>query len=740
MDASVIKGFLVSIGFKIDKSGLASMQDAVAKAGKVAGNVSGLFDNLGKSFRAAATAAKQVGQAAAGVRPSITALSETGKRLAAALKSIGESARFAAAALRSLVRIVTSVVAVFAAAAVGVGLFALKASEAFDKLYHASRRTGASVVNIKAFQYAVSQLGGSAEDAEASFEGFAERLRSSPGYFAMLEKMGVKTRDEFGRVRDSMEMYLDLGDRLKSMDYHEAKSYASALGMDEATLMAMREGVRGLTEDYKAKAKATGTDFEKAAKDGKDIQQRWREAKAAAELSTGSFAASAMSGVMGAINLLERLKKALDFSGLIAGAERMAKAIAAVGAAITTHIIDKFAAAKRAAQEFWAGLSGKPSPAQKDAKPAAAQPKRPAQKAEKDVGVIPPPAAGQPKQSAQKAEKDVGVIPPPAAGQPKQSAQKAEKDVGVIPPPAAGQPQPVPPLPVIKPEDSPWLWGKNARNFAKSAVEKAKNIAKKVTKTVTGKAENSDEAKRQKWVSEQYPHAVKAAKELGTSPIALIAQKANETGWGQHTTKGADYNMGNIKAGASWSGGAGDEPSSNLDSIKKNQNWRGAWSEPVYDKAEKKWARYRKYESQSAFWDDYVRLIKTNKRYEGAVGQQDPRHFIRGLAKGGYAQSKTYEDDIAALFAGARKRMDVAEKTRIAPPPPAAPAAQSPSAAQQGAAKVSAAGVPPITVSQTTNISVSGATDANATATAIALQQDRVNDGVARNLRGVMIG
>ena len=84
--------------------------------------------------------------------------------------------------------------------------------------------------------------------------------------------------------------------------------------------------------------------------------------------------------------------------------------------------------------------------------------------------------------------------------------------------------------------------------------------------------------------------------------------------------------------------------------------------------------------------------------------------------------------------------MDVAEKTRIAPPQPAAPAAQSPSAAQQGADKVSAAGVPPITVSQTTNISVSGASDANATATAIALQQDRVNDGVARNLRGVMIG
>lgn len=704
MDASVIKGFFVGIGFKIDKSGLASMQDAVAKAGKVAGNVSGLFDNLGKSFRAAATAAKQVGQAAAGVRPSITALSETGKRLAAALKSIGESARFAAAALLSLVRIVASVVAVFAAAAVGVGLFALKASEVFDKLYYASRRTGASVVNIKAFQYAVSQLGGTAEDAEASFEGFSERLRSSPGYFSMLEKMGVKTRDEFGRVRDSMEMYLDLGDRLKSMDYHEAKSYASALGMDEATLMAMREGVRGLTEDYKAKAKATGTDFEKAAKDGKDIQHRWREAKAAAELSTGSFAASAMAGVMGAINLLERLKKALDFSDLIAGAEKMSKAIAKIGAAITTHIVEKFAAATQAAKEFWAGLTGKPAPD----KPAAKQQSAPSKPAA--------PAADKPA--------------PTAPAKPAAKQQKVEKDVGVIPPPVAGQPPPVAPLPVLKPEDSPWLeTGKDIRRRAGEIKRKVVGAVGRVRDAVGG----GEQGKKSAWVREQYPFAAKAAADIGVSPWAILAQKGIETGWGQHKTKGADYNLGNIKAGASWSGSAADEPAGNITSIKRNQNWRGSWSEPVYDKAEKKWARYRKYEDQQGYWDDYAGLIK--RKYGSAIGQQDTRGFAREMKRGGYATDPEYVKKVTSAEETAKRLYGA----RIAPPPPSAQSAPPASAAQQGVGKVSAAGVPPITVSQTTNISVSGATDANATATAIALQQDRVNASVARNLSGAMI-
>ena len=160
---------------------------------------------------------------------------------------------------------------------------------------------------------------------------------------------------------------------------------------------------------------------------------------------------------------------------------------------------------------------------------------------------------------------------------------------------------------------------------------------------------------------------------------------------------------------------------------------RGSWSEPVYDKAEKKWARYRKYEDQQGYWDDYAGLIK--RRYKGAIGRQDTRDFASEMKRGGYATDPDYVKKIESAEATARRLYGA----RIAPPPPAAPSAQAPVAGPQGMGNVSAAGVPQINVSQTTNISVSGASDANATATAIAMQQDRVNSGVARNLRGVMI-
>ena len=118
------------------------------------------------------------------------------------------------------------------------------------------------------------------------------------------------------------------------------------------------------------------------------------------------------------------------------------------------------------------------------------------------------------------------------------------------------------------------------------------------------------------------------------------------------------------------------------------------------------------------------------------MGRQDTRDFASEMKRGGYATDPDYVKKIESAEVTARRLYGA----RIAPPPPAVPAAQPSAAAQLGEGKVSATGVQPITVSQTTNISVSGSTDANATATAIALQQDRVNDGVARNLRGVMIG
>lgn len=173
-------------------------------------------------------------------------------------------------------RVVAKLGAAAIAAAVSVAAATAKMTSSLDDLYYASRRTGASANNIKAFGYAVSQMGGDAGSAAASLEAFARNLRSSPGYFGMLEKLGVQAKDAGGNLRDTVDVLGDVGKRLAAMPYYQANAYAQALGIDERTLMAMREGVGEFSDEYQRILAATGTDLDKSAKNAHDAMRAWR--------------------------------------------------------------------------------------------------------------------------------------------------------------------------------------------------------------------------------------------------------------------------------------------------------------------------------------------------------------------------------------------------------------------------------------------------------------------------------
>lgn len=111
-----------------------------------------------------------------------------------------------------------------------------------DKLYYSSQRIGASVTNINAYGNAISQLGGSAEGAIGSLESLAEKMRNSPGYESQIKSLGVDTRNANGEMRDRVEMMKGLSGVLSKMPAYQANAYASSLGIDQNTLLAMRDG------------------------------------------------------------------------------------------------------------------------------------------------------------------------------------------------------------------------------------------------------------------------------------------------------------------------------------------------------------------------------------------------------------------------------------------------------------------------------------------------------------------
>lgn len=202
--------------------------------------------------------------------------------------------------------------------ATGAVIAVTKTASELDKLYYSSQRIGASASNIRGFEAALTQMGGSASNALQTLESLAQKIRQSPGYEGMVNNLGVSTRDQNGAMRDRVEVMKDMSKTLAGMDYYQANAYGSAMGIDETTLMAMRDpAFLQNMEKYQKLQKEMGMSDD-LAKSGKDFMVQFRDVtmttKALAEVILMT-AGKALIPVLNIINM--GLQGAIKwFSGL----------------------------------------------------------------------------------------------------------------------------------------------------------------------------------------------------------------------------------------------------------------------------------------------------------------------------------------------------------------------------------------------------------------------------------------
>lgn len=176
-----------------------------------------------------------------------------------------------------VVELGAAIAATSAAVVAGVA----KIADQMESLYFASQRTGAAVANIQALGFAAGQMGSSASAAAASLENLARFMRNSPGATGLIQSLGVQTRDANGGLRDTTDILKDLGKQFATMPYYRANAYAQALGIDEKTLMALRQGLGQFGDDYKDMLAKAGLDSQQAAKSSHEFMNQVRSLGAA---------------------------------------------------------------------------------------------------------------------------------------------------------------------------------------------------------------------------------------------------------------------------------------------------------------------------------------------------------------------------------------------------------------------------------------------------------------------------
>jgi peptidoglycan hydrolase FlgJ len=135
------------------------------------------------------------------------------------------------------------------------------------------------------------------------------------------------------------------------------------------------------------------------------------------------------------------------------------------------------------------------------------------------------------------------------------------------------------------------------------------------------------------------PAAKQTAQVLGLDPLALIAQAALETGWGQRMITGDN-----------------GEQSFNFFGIKANNGWQGKTAvvntlEYRQGVAQKEQATFRSYSSPEQSLHDYSQFIQNNPRYQQAVKvTQDTEQYFTQLQAAGYATDPAYAKKIMAVY------------------------------------------------------------------------------------------
>ncbi len=149
-------------------------------------------------------------------------------------------------------------------------------SQGIEKFYFMSQRIGASVANIKALGFAADQMGVGADSAYSALENLASFIRNSPQALQFLQgNLGIKTGG-----KDTAQILAELGDKFAQMPVYMANAYAQVLGIDERTMLALRQGMGQYLADYENVLKKVGVNEDAAAKAGHQFMLQWREGMA----------------------------------------------------------------------------------------------------------------------------------------------------------------------------------------------------------------------------------------------------------------------------------------------------------------------------------------------------------------------------------------------------------------------------------------------------------------------------
>lgn len=133
---------------------------------------------------------------------------------------------------------------------------------------------------------------------------------------------------------------------------------------------------------------------------------------------------------------------------------------------------------------------------------------------------------------------------------------------------------------------------------------------------------------REAFIQEMMPHAQRVAQQTGLDPRLIIAQAAQETGWGK-SAPGNNY-FGIKSHGQAGGNNLATNEVINGETVRMNQSFRG-------------------YEGMGDSVDGYAEFLQKNPRYKQMLGAGDLDGQLAALGASGYATDPNYANSVGSI-------------------------------------------------------------------------------------------
>ena len=141
---------------------------------------------------------------------------------------------------------------------------------------------------------------------------------------------------------------------------------------------------------------------------------------------------------------------------------------------------------------------------------------------------------------------------------------------------------------------------------------------------------------KEEFIAAISPMAEQVAQQTGLTPQTIMAQTAEETGWGQHMV---GNNLFNIKG-------------TDIPNVTTTENIPGEGNVKTL-------ASFAGYENPQKAFDAYGKIMSVDPRYAGVIGASDTNAQINALGQSGYATDSAYGRKVQS-FADAIAKMNIA--------------------------------------------------------------------------------